>query len=93
MLLDASTADGYADGATGQLRPLGASMPGATFTQTGPAEYDAGGTVTVNCTLTYAGRLLAMSWKPVLPAGWQIIDVSGEGRPELQRGPDVGIFQ
>ncbi len=87
--VNASTVDGYGAGATGHLRPLGASMHGATLTQTGPDEYDAGGTVTVSCALTYTNRLLSLSWKPVLPAGWQIIDVSGEGKPEIDQSGGV----
>ena len=89
--VNASSIDGYADNAPPQLHPLmvgslASSAPSATLTQTGPAQYDANGTVVVNATLTYSGRLLALSWTPTLPAGWQIVAVSGQGNPELQRG-------
>jgi len=89
--VDVTGADGYAEGTTNtthimSLDMLGTTLAGASVTQSGPEEYDAGGTVTVNCTLNYAGRMLSLSWKPELPAGWQIVSVSGQGNPELVRG-------
>jgi len=87
--VNASTVDGYGAGETGQLRPLSPRMLGATLTQTGPVEYDAGGTVTVSCAMTYTNRLLSLSWKPVMPTGWQIIAVSGESKPEIDQSGDV----
>jgi hypothetical protein len=89
---DVTGLDGYAAYAPATQQPMSLEMPGeptalgTTITQSGPAEYDAGGTVNINCVLTYEGRLLATSWRPVLPAGWLIISVSGDGNPELNRG-------
>lgn len=90
--VDAAGADGYASGAPSllALRPSGtspkAAQPALSLIQTLPPTYEAGGAVTVNCVLAYSGRLLALSWKPVLPEGWTIMSVSGTGRPELVRG-------
>ncbi|MEI6210198.1 MAG: MBG domain-containing protein, partial [bacterium] len=82
--------DGYASYSSGQLQPLGMgdtpAFTSATVTQSGPSRYDAGGTLTINCTMNYSGRLLATTWKPVLPAGWKILAVSGMGTPVLLHG-------
>jgi hypothetical protein len=39
--------------------------------------YVAGGSVTVNCTLTYTGTTTSLGWQVVLPAGWSYASGSG----------------
>jgi hypothetical protein len=53
--------------------------------------YARGGTNTVTCTIRNqtCRRLLSLVWEPILPAGWALLSVSGDGGPEI--GPDRKI--
>ena len=93
--VDLSTPDGYAPTNSGpgpsMVKFAGAMLAGsvldASVTQAGPATYTPGQTLTITCTFTPgADQLLALLWKPQLPAGWTIVSVSGDGSPELVRG-------
>jgi hypothetical protein len=42
--------------------------------------------VTVETQFEYSGGLLSLMWRPVLPAGWEILSVSGDGSPEFSDG-------
>lgn len=48
--------------------------------------YNPNGTIVVTNTLVYEGTLLSLRWLPVLPQGWKIVSVSGDGNPEMQQG-------
>ena len=80
--VNAAGADGYA--------PTGArSAPqsaGATATQQGTTTFDPAGTLTVAGAFNFSGSLLALRWRPLLPEGWSVVSVQGDGTPELQRG-------
>jgi hypothetical protein len=47
-----------------------------------PASYEPGGVVTISNSFAYTDTLLALLWKPVLPEGWIIENVTGDGNPE-----------
>jgi len=51
-------------------------------------QYVSPGTTTMVCQVSYGlGRqLLALLWRPALPAGWSLLDASGQGGPEVQGG-------
>jgi len=61
----------------------------ASLTQSGPATYTAGGTVTITNRLVYGGTLTALLLRPQLPVGWTITAVAGDGSPELRNGEIV----
>jgi len=85
--VDASGDDGYAAASSGPGAPPAAPQGGGTaVTQSGPARYDPGGTVTITNTFSVDDALLSLCWKPELPDGWTVVSVNGDGRPELLRG-------
>jgi hypothetical protein len=57
-----------------------------TVTQTGPAFYDPGDTVVITNTYSTERALFALCWKPVIPDGWTLEAVAGDGAPELRYG-------
>ena len=85
--MDLTGADGYAPNRDGS-GPRGlASLSMPAVTQIGPATYNPGQSVDVTCTFAPGGeKLLALGWKPQVPAGWTVESVSGDGTPELVRG-------
>lgn len=54
-------------------------------TQEIPQGYRPGATLTITNTLTYNEGLLSLCWRPTLPAGWEVVAATGDGRPELVR--------
>jgi hypothetical protein len=87
-----TTPDRYAPDRTGPGPRTLMQLSGSTLpkvAQTGPATYNPGQTVTLTC--TFSARLLALGYKPMLPAGWLIESVSGDGIPELVRG-EIGFL-
>ena len=47
-----------------------------------PGSYEPGGVVTISNSFAYTDTLLALLWKPDLPEGWIIENVTGDGNPE-----------
>jgi hypothetical protein len=78
--------DGYMAVAGGQSGLVPAASALAAASQSGAAGYDPGGLVTVTNRFEYSGTLLTLVWRPVLPDGWTVVSVAGDGKPELRRG-------
>ncbi|MCL5097593.1 MAG: InlB B-repeat-containing protein, partial [Candidatus Omnitrophica bacterium] len=77
-------ADGFAPGTTSpSLHGLQTSSDPA-IQQTGPDQYTPGGTVNITNSISYNGMLLALLWRPQLPEGWTITQVTGTSSPEMQ---------
>jgi len=76
---DTNGPDGYASGCAS------GGMLGAVIHATAPF-YAPGGQVTVTNSVSYSGSLLSLLWRPLLPAGWTVQSVSGNGNPELANG-------
>ncbi len=96
-------ADGYAPGPppSGEAALGGAFGTSSSFVapsttssatsthQVSTDEYVPGETLTVYGQTSYEGNLLSLAWFPELPAGWEVVSVSGSGTPELQFGEIV----
>lgn len=82
--VDPDGLDGYAPG---RIEPDGLSLFSegeVTIQQQVPATYMPGSTVTMQGTLEYDSDIVAVLWKPMLPAGWNIISVTAnDGDPEV----------
>ncbi len=55
----------------------------------GVATYTPGGTVVIEGTFTFGETITALLWRPILPAGWTIASVAGDGNPECNYGEIV----
>lgn len=87
---DATSTDGFAPSqADGGESPMGSDT--ANVLQSATSTYNPGQTLTVTNTLEYTGELLSLCWRPELPAGYEIVSVSGDGDPELQHGEILWI--
>ena len=86
FVVNPGSADGYAAGAGGLPGPLAQDASPAVLSQSGPTLYDAGGVILLTSTFTYSRPLLSLSWRPSLPAGWDVVSVQGDGNPEYQHG-------
>ena len=76
---DTNGPDGYAAGCA-SIGMLG------NVAHSAPSFYSPGGLVTVTNSVQYSGSLLSLVWRPMLPAGWTLQSVSGDGSPELGSG-------
>lgn len=79
----------HATSALGAAEPLSPVGPWATHEC--PATAMAGRTFVVSGVLTFQETLAELSWSPVLPAGWTVGSISGNGDPVLlgAQGPIV----
>ncbi len=91
--VDLTEPDGYS---TAELGPGPAKYMGLRpiVNLTGPETFVPGETVTLTATMYVPnGRLGALAWLSDLPEGWEVISVTGDGSPELQRGDAVCMAQ
>ncbi len=96
---DPSGSDGYAPAAyapasqkTSQVTLLSAvDGDDPSILQAVSVGYDPGATLIVTNTLTYSESMLSLCWRPVVPEGWQIVSISGDGNPELVRDEIVWV--
>lgn len=58
----------------------------SNIAQIGPAYYDPGGVLTISNTFAFSGDLLSLGWCPVVPEGWTIVALQGDGDPGLIGG-------
>jgi hypothetical protein len=80
---DAAGLDGYSTCTNAGGRP--AKDP-PSITQQAPPIYTAGGSFMITNKLQYSGHLLALLWRPQLPAGWTISSIIADGTPEYLGG-------
>jgi hypothetical protein len=76
---DTNGPDGYAPGCASIGMLASVAHSAASF-------YSPGSLVTITNSVQYSGSLLSLLWRPVLPAGWTLQSVSGDGNPELGNG-------
>jgi uncharacterized repeat protein (TIGR01451 family) len=91
--VDAAGYDGYAAG-TGSFFRAGMALNGVSalhVAATGQQFYDPGRPVTLTFALSVSGELLALGWKPLVPDGWQLVDITADGKPEVRRGEAVWV--
>lgn len=90
--MDSSGLDGYAPGHPDSITLM--SLKTLTVYQETSPIYIAGSTISVTNRIQYSGKLLSLLMRPILPDGWQIVSVSGNGNPELVSGEIVwtGLF-
>lgn len=79
--------DGYAPGQADEVHSYTMRMFNAY--QYCPPIYIAGSTVSITNKIQYSGKLLSLLVRPILPDGWTIQSVSGNGNPELVGGEIV----
>jgi PKD repeat protein len=88
--VDETGVDGYAPGSESSSQSagtLGSSESNISARHSVDADhYQPGGLLTVETQFEYSGGLLSLMWRPVLPAGWEIQSVSGDGSPEFSDG-------
>jgi hypothetical protein len=84
---DAAGLDGYAAGCTGfaPSRLEAKDFAAPEITQQAPATYTAGESFTVTNTMHYSGTNLSLLWRPVLPAGWSIVEYFADGSPKPEK--------
>jgi len=87
------TSDGYTITSTGvgpalfSLMAMALTEPGEpAATVSGPATYNPGQTVTLLYSFNATDTLYALGFSPVVPEGWSIVSVAGDGSPELKDG-------
>ena len=71
------------------LELSGQEPGGVSILHESASDYSAGGGITVTNHFSYAGQLLSLLWRPRLPAGWALTNVSGDGNPEMNLGEIV----
>jgi len=89
---DPAGCDSFAPGPQGQAAAAGLNQ-GTKAMQSGPEIYLAGESVQISGRVEGEGNLLSLLWRPRLPAGWQLVGVSGDGNPELVNGEIVWTGQ
>ena len=74
--------DGFVAGcaAAGMMGRIAAQMP---------STYTPGASFLITNTAEYSGALLSLLWRPILPPGWTVSSVFGDGHPELVNGEIV----
>lgn len=88
---DTSGADGYALAVADDILPAesAAPPPGAAdiqILQSGPPLYDPDGTVTITNIVSTSDPLYSLGWCVTPPAGWALLDVTGDASPEFRYG-------
>lgn len=97
--VDSQGLDGYAAGLATFFTPSSLARAGkARRTGTlsvaadgGTVPYDPGQPVTVSFALSYTPGLVGLAWRPLVPAGWQVLAVTGDGKPEFHRGEALWV--
>ncbi|MEK7683826.1 MAG: chitobiase/beta-hexosaminidase C-terminal domain-containing protein, partial [Verrucomicrobiota bacterium] len=87
---DTSGLDGYAPGSGGGTLSAKsvtvAAQPKLAVKQESAATYRQGGSLSVANSVAYTEKPLGLLWRPLLPAGWQVTAVTGDGDPEVNHG-------
>jgi hypothetical protein len=81
--VDPSGFDGYAAAAGPGLRAEGKAAEGVSITQSSGGGYDPGGYVTISNEFSTTGVVRSLLWRPIVPAGWRLAAVSGNGSLEF----------
>jgi hypothetical protein len=87
---DTNGPDGYAPGCSLVLHSAAvASLNSPMVSQDTALTYVPGGTLYLTNTFYYEGPLQSLLWRPLLPEGWTIQSISGDGDPEMVAGEAV----